>query len=671
MSKKYTTNFLEDTNGSTGSANQVLVSTATGIDWVDGSGSGIIGGPYLPLSAGSGFPLTDTLYGTAAIFGNGTPQGATGSLLKLATASGNIRISLTSESTSIIDFGNQADFDNGGILYDNTAKALYFKTNATERMRINSSGNVGIGTTGPTEKLEVNGIIKNNSFINTGGQTGAMLLGRGNAISGSYLANDFLMFNTGGDSHILATGGAGMIIKATTGNVGIGTTSPGANLEVSDGTEARFRLTDSGGGANNKIFEITKDGPFTNFNVLLDTGVLRYTAVSIRTAGDTVFNTDGNANQLVIASTGNVGIGTTSPGAKLDVNGIIRGAGADYHTLSVADSGAQLRLERTGSSAGLMYVGADNIGFRVFDSSFNTRLIVTNTGNVGIGTTSPDAKLDVETSVADLIDMTRTGVGTYRFAISADDRFSIFDVGASSERISINSSGNVGIGTTSPGAKLDIEGNNGASANGQKVLELTDNIGWATIGSGPKIVFKRKDLDFDLAAIRSYVFGTNLTGLAFDTGHNALTTKMVIDNAGNVGIGTTSPDAKLEINDGSVQTELRLTVTGDSGYSTINFADASDINSGQIHYQHSANQMVFRTNDVNRMYINSTGNVGIGTTNPLATLDVNGSAVIAGTILSPSMPQHANNTSASNAGLPVGTLYYSISGTDGIVKIVI
>ena len=53
MSKKYTTNFLEDTNGSTGTTNQVLVSTATGVDWVDGSGSGIIGGPYLPLAGGT------------------------------------------------------------------------------------------------------------------------------------------------------------------------------------------------------------------------------------------------------------------------------------------------------------------------------------------------------------------------------------------------------------------------------------------------------------------------------------------------------------------------------------------------------------------------------------------------------------------------------------------
>jgi hypothetical protein len=56
--KKISTEFqlldkFLDTSGDAGSANQVLVSTATGINWVDGSGSGIIGGPYLPLAGGT------------------------------------------------------------------------------------------------------------------------------------------------------------------------------------------------------------------------------------------------------------------------------------------------------------------------------------------------------------------------------------------------------------------------------------------------------------------------------------------------------------------------------------------------------------------------------------------------------------------------------------------
>jgi hypothetical protein len=53
LGKTYSTKYLVDSNGNTGAANQVLVSTATGVDWVDGSGSGIIGGPYLPLAGGT------------------------------------------------------------------------------------------------------------------------------------------------------------------------------------------------------------------------------------------------------------------------------------------------------------------------------------------------------------------------------------------------------------------------------------------------------------------------------------------------------------------------------------------------------------------------------------------------------------------------------------------
>ena len=53
---------LLDGDGNSGNSNQILISTGTGIDWVDGSGSSIIGGPYLPLTAGSSYPLTGILY---------------------------------------------------------------------------------------------------------------------------------------------------------------------------------------------------------------------------------------------------------------------------------------------------------------------------------------------------------------------------------------------------------------------------------------------------------------------------------------------------------------------------------------------------------------------------------------------------------------------------------
>ena len=101
---------------------------------------------------------------------------------------------------------------------------------------------------------------------------------------------------------------------------------------------------------------------------------------------------------------------------------------------------------------------------------------------------------------------------------------------------------------------------------------------------------------------------------------------LLINSSGNVGIGESSPGAKLEINDGSTQTELRISVTGDTGYSTINFADASDINPGQIYYHHEQNLMNFRTNDVDKMQITSAGDIwqlnGANSTSAFAPWDV-------------------------------------------------
>ncbi len=58
--KTYSTKYLLDTNNNRGSEGQVLISTSEGVNWSDGSD--IIGGPYLPLSAGSSYPLTGDLY---------------------------------------------------------------------------------------------------------------------------------------------------------------------------------------------------------------------------------------------------------------------------------------------------------------------------------------------------------------------------------------------------------------------------------------------------------------------------------------------------------------------------------------------------------------------------------------------------------------------------------
>jgi hypothetical protein len=99
---------------------------------------------------------------------------------------------------------------------------------------------------------------------------------------------------------------------------------------------------------------------------------------------------------------------------------------------------------------------------------------------------------------------------------------------------------------------------------------------------------------------------------------------MRINSAGKVGIGTDSLAADSILTIGTTaSTGLTLLSVSNAGESFINFADTADVNAGRIYYGHGDNAMRFRTNDGLRMIINSSGNVGINTTNPLAKLTVN------------------------------------------------
>ena len=179
----------------------------------------------------------------------------------------------------------------------------------------------------------------------------------------------------------------------------------------------------------------------------------------------------------VSGETGNVGIGTASPVAKLDVNGSFRGGGIQ------ADSGAMIFTYNEqpvlygylglGSVPASGIFGIANSGiYSDFPSSEVIR--IDSSGNVGIGTTSPDGKLHIATSGESKLDIEDTGGQQYRvFVRNSDKVFGIYDVSnpktwfrytgnatTSSTKLSLlEGGGSVGIGTTSPGQKLDVAGN--------------------------------------------------------------------------------------------------------------------------------------------------------------------------------------------------------------------
>ena len=116
----------------------------------------------------------------------------------------------------------------------------------------------------------------------------------------------------------------------------------------------------------------------------------------------------------------------------------------------------------------------------------------------------------------------------------------------------------------------------------------------------------------------------------------------VVTSAGRVGIGTSSPSVELEIvdefgtsimqNRGAVDSIYRAVQTGNTGYGYYAFGDSDDLFVGGFAYNHDDDFLQVNVNNAERMRIDSTGNVGIGRTNPSERLDISGSIAVSGTV---------------------------------------
>ncbi|MDP3722303.1 MAG: kelch repeat-containing protein, partial [Candidatus Omnitrophota bacterium] len=493
-----------------------------------------------------------------------------------------------------------------------------------------SGGNVGIGTTAPAQKLEIGSgnlildRVANDTttsyYIGTGGTTGAITVG---ASGGAQI--EFQNVDTAGAGNassqalhfITHSSGVDHARRMTidkTGNVGIGTATPGQKLTVAgtiESTSGGLKFPD---GTTQTTAAVgpsgwTDDGAtvrLTTVTDLLGVGTTspagKLHVVGRDDTADTVAFMPGTDTATAGTPDMKVGIGTTAPtGAKLQVDGgdlkLATGSAATevvQRRLIGVPSGTTYALGASGGAA----ITFDQITGQHQEIAFEThyagvghaeRMRIDKAGNVGIGTASPAEKLHVEKGATAGYVFLGGVSGGQQVGLYADGNAGYlgtksnhplwFFTNNGSAQMALTTAGNVGIGTASPTYHLDlltpaITGaekvlrlsasdatttdfftiENGTTVAGRFVPTLTARTTAAASATLQLIAETNTTQDTGANALMNFFAYRNDSGVASDVATRPLyqwwdsdTALMTMDKAGNVGIGTASPTATLSL----------------------------------------------------------------------------------------------------------------------------
>ena len=571
------------TGAATTTANYVFAGPTTGT-----------GAPTFRTLVAGDLPTMGGANGTAAGTAGGVPGPAATDNVKFLRGDGTWATPTAAAAGS----ANQIQYNAGGVLTGN-ANFIY------------SGGNVGIGTTSPNAALDINGQIKIQ-----GGTPGA-----GKVLTSD--ANGLASWSTAAVGSITGvTAGTGLTGGGTSGsvtlNADVGTTAnkliqldASAKLPAVDGSA----LTNLTAGNLSTAVSVAKGGTglsagtsggipyFSSTTDMATSGALtQYGLVLGGGAGgsptSTAALTDG---QLLIGSTGVAPVrATLSPGL---TNGVTIATGSGSITL---DTAQDIRTSASPSFVGMNLTGSqtyiNNVSYSWPSTQASSNQVLTNNGS---GTLTWAASSD-GTKVSKTGD-TMTGALT----LPTDGLV------AGSNQL-VLASGKVGIGTTTPGSTLSINGGvaigssfasgtvtpvNGLVVQGNVGIGPQFNAGSTTVplqvnttmsgGTQTALVLAGPDqnsnnvvqLSFNPrninsgALISGYGLAPSSTGLTFSTMYNGSTSEqMRIDNTGNVGIGSTAPGYKLDVN-GTIRA-TNFVGTSDSNWNNLNINNLSKLGIG-------------------------------------------------------------------------------------------
>jgi hypothetical protein len=402
-------------------------------------------------------------------------------------ANTGITIGTPTNGIGSIAFGDSGDNDIGKFQYQHSDNSMLWVVNAAERMRIDSSGRVMIGTT--TEGYS----SVDDLTIATTGHTGITIRSSAahegaiyfsDATSGTGEYAGYMQYIHSNDSLILASNAAERMRIDSSGNVGIGTSSPEGVLDLGSATAGRGIVWggSAGGSHYGSIWSEHGTGsivvgaglkgstsnsdfiyPYTGtygygaieLDSFADDGIKFYTeADGARTAGDVATKNE----RMRINTSGNVGIGTSSPNNILEVSKSNAGSATsiiirNQNGISTLGNKSELYLANTNSLTHGAKITADFVGTPSVNhktdlvfyttnagSAFGERMRIDSGGQVGIGTSSPSQVLDVVGSI-------EVSDGIYIGGTVAANKLDDYEEGTWTPEIADASSG----GNVSPG----------------------------------------------------------------------------------------------------------------------------------------------------------------------------------------------------------------------------